>query len=151
VKLVQLQQNFVTNAGEEPLMLISPHRRLVAHGAFKKAYLGTKTPTKFKHCNLFLFNDMLLVASEEGTMFKKAKKFIHRSGPVAITNIVLWNGNDPQGLIFCIVRQDDSDGQITIQASSPEEKSEWIMRINEMIVTFRGRPLTPVGAKENKG
>jgi len=110
-------------------MLISPHRRLVAHGAFKKAYLGTKTPTKFKHCNLFLFNDMLLVASEEGnpsfmwssltssacytthlleiliclcphaigTMFKKAKKFIHRSGPVAITNIVLWNGNDPQG------------------------------------------------------
>jgi len=37
------------------------------------------------------------------------------------------------GLIFCIVRQDDSDGQITIQASSPEEKSEWIMRINEVL------------------
>jgi hypothetical protein len=107
---------------------------LVAHGTFKKVFVGTKTPVKVKNGHLFLFNDMLLVASEEGNMFKKAskKKFVIRSGPIAITNVLLWSGNDAEGLVFCIVRMDDSSGQITLQASSAEEKFEWISRINDV-------------------
>jgi hypothetical protein len=118
----------------QPVKLISPHRRLVAHGTFKKVFVGTKAPVKVKNGHLFLFNDMLLVASEEGNMFKKAskRKFVIRSGPIAITNVLLWSGNDAEGLVFCVVRMDDSSGQITLQASSPEEKFEWISRINDV-------------------
>lgn len=152
VKLIQLQNNFITNAGEEPLKLISPHRRLVGHGTFKKVFVGTKAPVKVKNGHLFLFNDMLLVASEEGNMFKKAskKKFVIRSGPIAITNVLLWSGNDAEGLVFCIVRMDDSSGQITLQASSAEEKFEWISRINDCIVTLPNGGLRGGGAASPK-
>lgn len=159
VKLIEIQNNFITSTGEEPLKLVSPHRRFVAEGIFKKAKLPKQS---IKNCHIFLFNDIILLATEEsklslnlldvakkGTSTLLAKKYVNKSGIIPIGKILLWDGNDPEGVSFSIVRTDESRDKILVFGASREEKEKWMSQINECIVTLPNNIL--VGSKEMDG
>ncbi|KAL6056682.1 Pleckstrin-like proteiny domain-containing family G member 6 [Balamuthia mandrillaris] len=135
VKLIQIQNEFVSSTGE-PMKLVSPHRKFIQEGVFKKIKVNK---TSVKNAHLFLFNDIMLVAGDHKISLKKkdwGKKFIDRSGFIPIGNVLVWDGNDEEGITFSVVRTDENKSKITIHAASPEEKQTWIEEINSCIVNL---------------
>lgn len=133
MKVTEIQE--MIDGEYEPLA--KPHRRFAKEGQLQEVTKGT---TRKVSVVLFLFNDLLVVTKPQGSSFlsrnKAPRLLFYTMFQLAGTQTISLENTSVFLNAFQILRT-KSKRSITVLASSPEAKEEWLTAINQEIAEAR--------------